>query len=304
MDQAFQNYGRQAPGSAAILPFPVPDELFPVEHRFADLDGTRIHYVDEGAGEPLLLLHGNPTWSFLYRKIIVALRDEFRCIALDFPGYGMSAVPPGYAFTPAEHSAVLERFIDELGLRKLTLMVQDWGGPIGLGLAARRPGLAERLIIGNTFAWPLRELRVRLFSAALGGPPGRLLTRWFNLAPRVFFARGFAQPVPASVRQLYLAPWRDPQRRAPAAIAPRQLVAASPYLAQVEAGLPKISDRPALIVWGLKDFAFGDSARQRFEQAFPHHRSVLLPHASHFLQEDAGEQIADEIRSFCQQAGR
>jgi len=286
-----------------MLPFPVPDELFPVEHRFADLDGTRIHYVDEGAGDPLLFLHGNPTWSFLYRKIIVALRDEFRCIALDFPGYGMSAVPRGYAFTPAEHSAVLERFIDELGLKKLTFMVQDWGGPIGLGLAARRPGLAERLIIGNTFAWPLREPRVRLFSAALGGWPGRLLTRWFNFAPRVFFARGFAQPVPAAVRQQYLAPWRDPRRRAPAAIAPRQLVAASPYLAQVEAGLHKISDLPALIVWGLKDFAFGDSTRQRFEQAFPHHRSVLLPHASHFLQEDAGEQIADEIKSFCQQAG-
>jgi haloalkane dehalogenase len=86
VDQAFQNYGLQAPGSAAILPFPVPDELFPVEHRFADLDGTRIHYVDEGAGEPLMLVHGNPTWSFLYRKIIVALRDEIRCIALDFPG--------------------------------------------------------------------------------------------------------------------------------------------------------------------------------------------------------------------------
>lgn len=274
-----------------------------MEHRFADLDGTRIHYVDEGAGEPLLLLHGNPTWSFLYRKIIVALRDEFRCIAPDFPGYGMSAVHPGYKFTPAEHSAVLERFIDELGLSRLTMMVQDWGGPIGLGLAARRPGLVERLVIGNTFAWPLAEPRVRLFSAALGGPPGRLLTRWFNLAPRVFFARGFAQPVPAGVRQMYLAPWRDPQRRAPAAIAPRQLVAASPYLAQVEAGLPKISDRPALIVWGLKDFAFQDTARRRFEQAFPHHRSVLLPQASHFLQEDAGDQIADEIKSFCQQAG-
>jgi pimeloyl-ACP methyl ester carboxylesterase len=183
VDQPFQNYDRQAPGGAAILPFPVPDQLFPVEHRFADLDGTRIHHVDEGAGEPLLFLPGNRTWSCLDRKIIVKLPDEFRCIALDFPGYGMSAVPLGYAFTPAEHSAVLERSIDELGLRNLTFIVQHWGGPIGLGLAARRPGLAERLIIGNTFAWPLRELRVRLFSAALGGPPGRLLTRLFNLAP-------------------------------------------------------------------------------------------------------------------------
>ena len=82
------------------LPFPVPTELFPVEHRFLDLDGARIHYVDEGSGETLLLLHGNPSWSFLYRKIIVALQNDFRCVAMDYPGYGMSDAPPGYGFTP------------------------------------------------------------------------------------------------------------------------------------------------------------------------------------------------------------
>jgi haloalkane dehalogenase len=279
-------------------PFPVPAELFPVEHRFVELGGARIHYVDEGAGEPLLLLHGNPTWSFLYRKIIVGLRDEFRCIAPDYPGYGMSDAPPGYRFTPAEHSAMVERLVDELGLTGLTLMVQDWGGPVGLGLACRRPELVARLIIGNTFAWPNRELRVRAFSAVLGGPPGRALTRWFNLAPRVFFARGFAQPVPAEVMRMYLAPWRDRERRLPAAIAPRQLVAASGYLAELEAAVRALGDRPALIVWGQRDFAFRQAARQRFEKLFPDHQTVLLPGASHFLQEDAGEQIASEIRGF------
>jgi haloalkane dehalogenase len=286
-----------------MLPFQVPGDLFPVEHRFVDLDGARIHYVDEGAGEPLLLLHGNPAWSFLYRKIIAGLKDEFRCIAPDYPGYGMSGAPPGYRYTPAEHSAVIERFVDRLGLSGLTLMVQDWGGPVGLGLAGRRPELVSRLIIGNTFAWPLAaEPRIRVFSAVLGGPPGRALNRWLNVAPRVFFARGFAQPVPAEVMHAYMAPWQDPRRRAPAAIAPRQLIMASSYLAEVEAGLPQIADRPALIVWGTKDFAFRESARRRFERAFPHHRTVLLPHASHFLQEDAGEQIATEFKSFRQAA--
>lgn len=106
-------------------------------------------------GDTLLLLHGNPSWSFLYRKVIPALRDSFRCIALDYPGYGMSGVPDGYGFTPAEHSAVLGRFVDQLALSDLTIMVQDWGGPIGLGLAGRRPDLVRALIIGNTFAWPL-----------------------------------------------------------------------------------------------------------------------------------------------------
>ncbi len=283
--------------------FAVPHELFPVEHRFVDLDGARIHYVDEGAGEPVLLLHGNPTWSFLYRKIITGLRDEFRCVALDYPGYGMSDPAPGYGFTPAEHSAVLERFVDELKLTDLTIMVQDWGGPVGLGLAGRRPELVRRFIIGNTFAWPLTDFPVRMFSAMLGGPPGRLLTRWFNLAPRVFFTRGFAQPVPREVMRLYLAPWRDPARRAPAAIMPRQLIAAAPYLAEVEAGLPKIADRPALIVWGLKDFAFRDAERRRFEEAFPRHRTVTLADSSHFVQEDAGEQIAAEFKAFRGQIG-
>jgi haloalkane dehalogenase len=285
-----------------MLPFPVPRDLFPAEHRFADVDGAQIHYVDEGSGEPVLFLHGNPTWSFLYRKIIAGLKDEFRCVAPDYPGYGMSTAPAGYRFTPAEHSAVLERFVDTLGLTGLTLMVQDWGGPVGLGLAGRRPELIRRLIIGNTFAWPLGgDFRVRVFSAALGGPPGRLLTRWFNFAPRVFFARGFAQPIPPAVRALYLAPWRPVQRRAPAAIAPRQLIAASGYLQEVQAALPKIADRPALIVWGQKDFAFRESARTRFEEAFPNHRTVLLPDASHFLQEDAGEQIATEFKNFANQ---
>lgn len=210
----------------------------------------------------------------------------------------MSDAPPGYTFTPAEHTKVVEHFVDELRLTSLTIMVQDWGGPIGLGLACRRPELVTRLIIGNTFAWPNREFRVRLFSAALGGAPGRVLTRWFNIAPRVFFARGFAQPVPADVMRMYLAPWRDRDRRLPAAIAPRQLVAASGYLADLEAALPVIGDRPALIVWGQRDFAFREAARQRFEKLFPDHRTVLLPSASHFLQEDAGEQIAAEIRKF------
>ena len=281
------------------LAFPVPRELFDVEHRFLDLDGARIHYVDEGVGEAILLLHGNPAWSFLYRKIIARLKDEFRCVALDYPGYGMSSAPGGYRFTPREHSAVLERFVDRLALSELTLMVQDWGGPVGLGLAGRRPELVRRLVIGNTFAWPLNsEFRVRMFSALMGGPIGRTLNRRLMLVPRVFFARGLAQEPPREVLDLYFAPWRDPARRAPAAIGPKQLIAASDYLKEVEANLPKIADRPALIVWGTKDFAFGAGERKRFEATFPNHRTILFENASHFLQEDVGERIAEAFKCF------
>jgi haloalkane dehalogenase len=284
------------------LPFPVPTELFAVEHRFLDVDGARIHYVDEGSGETLLLLHGNPSWSFLYRKIIAGLRDDFRCVALDYPGYGMSDPRPGYGFTPKEHSLVLERFVDRLGLGDLTLMVQDWGGPIGLGLAGRRPEQVRRLIIGNTFAWPLSgERRMRLFSWVMGGPIGRSLTSAFNFVPKFFFARGFAQPLPPAVYEMYMAPWRDRNRRAAAVIAPKQLIAASAYLRDVEANLGKLADRPALIVWGKKDFAFRDAERERFERPFPRHKTVLLDDASHFVQEDAGDRIAAAFLAFRQQ---
>jgi haloalkane dehalogenase len=278
-------------------PFTVPRELFDVEHRFLDMDGARVHYVDEGRGPTLLLLHGNPSWSFVYRKIIAGLKDAFRCVAPDYPGYGMSGAPLGYGFTPREHSAVLERFVEALDLRDLTLMVQDWGGPVGLGFAGRRPERVKRLVIGNTFAWPLDDQRrMRAFSAFMGGPLGRLGTQVFNLVPRFFLARGMASALAPGVHAAYLAPWRHRRDRAPAVIAPRQLVAASGFLREVERGLLGLADRPALLVWGARDFAFRSRERERFERLFPNHRTVLFEQASHFLQEDAGEEIAAEMR--------
>jgi haloalkane dehalogenase len=285
-----------------MLPFPVRHELFPVEHRFIELDGACIHYVDEGTGNTLLLLHGNPSWSFLYRKMIPALRDQFRFVALDYPGYGMSAAPEGYSYKPADHSRILEQFVDQLRLLDITLMVQDWGGPIGLGLAGRRPELFRRFVIGNTWAWPLKgNRRVAMFSWVMGGPVGSGLTRAFNFVPRFFFRRGLSRDAGPEVVELYLAPWQDRARRRAAVIAPRQLIKASGYLAQVEVGLPALADRPALIVWGSEDFAFRDAERRRFEVAFPNHRTVLLSRASHFLQEDAGEEIAAELKAWCRE---
>jgi haloalkane dehalogenase len=193
---------------------------------------------------------------------------------------------------------MIEHFVDRLELCEFSLMGQDWGGPIGLGLAGRRPELIRTLIIGNTFAWPLHDLRVRAFSALMGGPIGRELTRRINFVPRVFFARGFARPLAPGVLDAYLAPWRDPARRLPATIGPRQLTGASSYLAEVQSRLRRISDRPALIVWGQRDFAFRDEHRARFETTFPTHRTITYPDASHFLQEDVGDRIAVAFKSF------
>ena len=278
----------------------IPEQLYPFESHYAELGGARVHYVDEGSGPPLLLLHGNPTWSFLYREIITGLRDRYRCVAPDYPGYGMSEAPADYRYTPQEHSRFVEQFVDTLGLTRLTVMVQDWGGPIGFALAGRRPDLIRAFVVGNTFAWPLGgDPRVALFSRLMGGFIGRSLTWAFNFVPRFFFWRGLALPVAPEVLRLYLAPWRPRSRRRAAVIAPGQLTAASEFLQEVEhLVITRLATKPALIVWGTRDFAFGDQERRRFEQIFSTHRTILYDDASHFLQEDAGELIAEQMARF------
>ncbi len=280
---------------APRLKFDVPQRLYPFEHRFVDLgNGVEMHYVDEGEGETLLMLHGNPTWSFLYRKMISRLRGDFRCVAPDYPGFGLTEAPSGYGFTPGEHSENIELFVDKLGLRDVTLILQDWGGPVGLGLAVRRPELVKRLVLGNTFAWRLTSGRDRAFSALMGGPIGRTMAYLFNGVARFFFMRGLVRRLDREVLKMYLAPFRRRADRKQTSISPRELTTAVDYLDSVEEGLERIGDRPTLLTWGTKDFAFQEAARQRFEEAFPDHKTVLLD-ASHFWREDAGEEAADAI---------
>jgi haloalkane dehalogenase len=137
----------------------------------------------------------------------------------------------------------------------------------------------------------------------MGEPIGWSLTLAFNFVPKFFFARGIAQKLEPAVLEMYLAPWRDRARRGAAVIAPRQLVRASPYLEEVEAKLGNLADRPALIVWGMKDFAFREAERAHFERIFVRHQTFLLDEASHFLQEDAGDHIAALFRAFRSQVG-
>jgi pimeloyl-ACP methyl ester carboxylesterase len=285
------------------LKFPVDETLYPFAHHFVSLpDGARIHYLDEGpaqASETIVFLHGNPTWSFLYRNIVKELRGEYRCIALDYPGFGLSEAPPGYDFLPRTHSRSVEQFFDALKLSNVTLMAQDWGGPIGLGLAGRRPELVKSLVIGNSWAWPKDDqVHARRFSALMGGPIGRFFGLSFNAIPHVFFAIGTRDPLPDEVMEMYLRPFRRPERREPTVIFPREIIASREYLAEVAANLPRISSRPALIIWGTKDAGFRPPDRERFERTFPKHRTVLLETAKHFIQEDEPARIAAEIRAF------
>lgn len=281
----------------------VPDWLdttiYPFDNHYLQIDGHTVHYIDEGSGPTLLLLHGNPSWSFAYRNIITELSGQFRCIALDYPGFGLSTAAPGYTFTPEAHSHVVERFITELGLTNIRMMVHDWGGPIGLGVAGRRPDLFHALIIGNTWAWPAQGTpHVAMFSRVAGNPLSRFLIRRFNAFVVWLMPAGINRPLTPAEKAAYRGPFPTPQSRQPVAILPGQILASRYYLAQVESGLARLTDKPVLLVWGSADVGFRASERARFEATFPHHRTRILFGAKHLIQECDPHAISEAIRAF------
>lgn len=278
----------------------VSAELFPFTSRFVDLDGHSVHYVDEGTGPVLLFLHGNPVWSFVYRDVIRALRGQFRCVALDYPGFGLSSAAPGYPYMPPAHAAVVGRFVDTLGLSGITMMVNDWGGPIGLSVAGRRPELFDRLVIGNTWAWPVNgNPHFERFSRLMGGPLGRALIASVNLFVNVLVPIGHTRRKPNRAEMThYRKPFPSPASRRPMSVFPKQITAAGPWLSTVEEGLAALRDRPVLLLWGDRDPAFRAPERERFERLFPAARTVHLNGAGHFVASDAPDEVVAAIRAW------
>ncbi len=249
---------------------------------------------EEGtAGPTLLMVHGNPTSSHLYRHVIAGLRDACRCVAVDLPGFGRTPVPPGSRLTPQEASEALAAFVQERDLRDVILMGQDWGGPIGVGAALAAPERYAGFVVLNTWAWPMHRRGAGLWSLAFGGPVARALTDRVDLAPRVV-QLGSRRSIPPAE----LAGYAMPASRRPAVALAAAVTGANPWLARVEAGLPVFADRPALICWPTADPVFGAGERARWEAAFPDHRTVTLEGARHFCQEDAPDEIAAAVRAW------
>ena len=278
----------------------VDDELFPFESRFVELDGNVVHYVDEGSGPILLMLHGNPVWSFVYREVIAALRDRFRCIALDFPGFGLSTGVPGYRYLAQDHAALLVSFLDRLELSQLTLVGHSWGGPFGLYAAQQRPDKFERLILSNTWAWPLNgDLSSEVFSRVMGGSVGRALVKRFNLLVDYFIPSAHKR---RKLSQAEMAHYREamptPERRHPCAVLPGELIGAREFFTDLAGNLAALETLPTLIVWADADPIFNDKYRKRLEETFPNHTTTVLHGVGHFLQSDAPAEFSEAIETW------
>ncbi len=277
---------------------PDPD-LFPFQSRFYESSAGGVHYIDEGSGIPIVLLHGNPTWSFLYRKIVPRLHDSFRCVAVDYPGFGLSDRPEGYGYTPTEHARVIGELVDHLDLDGFLLMVQDWGGPIGFDIATKRPDRVRGIVHGNTWFWPVDTLMFKLF-------PRVMSTRFMQrqiLEKNFFVERIMPRSMVVSLSQREMDHYRavqpTPEARVGVAEFPRQILRAEPLLARLNDDVPRLlGQKPVLFVWGMKDPAFrAKQALPRARAAFSNHEVVELHDASHYIQEDAPQKITDAIRA-------
>lgn len=286
---------------AGVRPSWVDDNLFPFTSRFIELDdGTVVHYVDEGQGPVLLMLHGNPTWSFVYRDVISQLSAKFRCVAMDYPGFGLSSPAPGHQFHPADHARVVGELVDRLDLHEVTVLVQDWGGPIGMATVVAHRERFSALVVGNTWAWPVNgDMHFEVFSRLMGGPIGRLLIRRFNFFVNAMIPAGHRRRRPSAAEMVhYRQALPTPQRRMPSAIFPQDILAAHAFLAGLEQRLPSLADLPTLIVWGDADFAFRVKERRRWATLLPRHQTVVLAGAGHYLQSDAPTDFANAIAAW------
>jgi haloalkane dehalogenase len=258
--------------------------------------------VDEGEGEPILMLHGNPTWSFLYRHLIKCLSGRYRCVAPDYIGFGLSDKPWDWSYRPEDHARNVEALIERLDLRGLTLVGQDWGGPIGLSHAVGFPANVRRVVIMNTWMWPVKgDPHFERFSAFMGGAAGRFLIRRFNVLGRVLMKR-LCETMTPEVHRHYLKPLENPLERKGSWTFLAEIVRSTGWLDSLWERREMIRNIPALILWGKRDAAFRQSELERWMAEFLEQKVFVFDDAGHFVPEDKGEELCPLVEDFMETA--
>ncbi|MDR1076323.1 MAG: alpha/beta fold hydrolase [Xanthomonadaceae bacterium] len=286
-----------------------PDYPF-TGHRFEVRPGIRMHYLDEGPrdGEVVVMIHGNPSWSYYWRKLVSGLSDRYRCIVPDHIGMGLSDKPGDlqYRYTLQSRVDDLDALLAGLDIQgPVTLAVHDWGGMIGMGWALRDTSRVRRLVILNTAAFPLPAAKKLPWQLSLGRDSkiGAFLIRGFNMFAGAASYVGVSQRMPADVRRAYVAPYDSWRNR----IATLRFVqdiplseqdAAWPQLIESGQRLTEYADRPAFIGWGLKDFVFDHHFLEGFARALPKAEQHVYEDAGHYVLEDKADELVPKIRAF------
>lgn len=274
-------------------------ELWPWEPRWLEGEAGRLHYIDEGPrdGPTLLFVHGTPTWSFLWRHLIADLARDHRVVAFDHLGFGLSDRPEDWGYRPEDHARNVGRVVEGLGLEKVTPVLHDFGGPIGLGWALDHVERLSGLVLFNTWSWSLAGTRAANLSRIFGGRLGRFLYRR-NFSPRVLVPAAFADKrrLDREAHRHYVQAFPTPaERHAPWVLA-RELGASGPWYDALWAQRERLARLPLLLCWGMKDPAFGPEALERWREAFPSAAVEEVEEAGHFVQEEAPARAVAAIR--------
>lgn len=280
---------------------------YPFAPRYAHVNGFAMHYVDEGHGAPILMLHGDPTWGYLYRNFIPALSRDHRCIVPDHMGMGKSEVvaePARYHLR--QHIDNLEALVLHLDLRDITLVVHDWGGPVGLGMAVRQQERIKRLVLMNTWAfapWPGGPLPRMLEIIRSERGEAFVLKRNGYLDPAITGTTHYAERLTQTVMDAYRAPFPTPESRIAMLcwsrdIPARETDASFATMREIEDRLPRFTATPSLLVWGMRDPVLPSAVLHHWQRILPYAETVTIDDASHFLQEDAPERIVDALATF------
>lgn len=305
-----------APDNAAVAPTEAeiryPDYDF--TPRWFEHDGVRQHYLDEGTGAPVLILHGNPSWSYMWRHLVRELRADHRCVVPDHIGMGLSDRPgeSAYAYTASRRLADLERLLQHLvserGLPEQgwTLVGHDWGGCIGMAWARRQPERVSRVVMLNSGAFPLPagyRLPWYLRLIRRGGRLPAEVVHRTNVFARTAVRLGVTSRLPAPVRGAYVAPYRRRERRLAVVrfIQDIPLAPADPAWPLVDVGpgeAPEMTSLPMLVCWGGRDPVFDHRFLAEWVYRFPSAEVQLFPRAGHFVQEDAREEVLACVREF------
>jgi len=304
-----------AASSTIIAPRPpsppvAPDWLdvvaYPFRTRLFDSGEGMMSYVDAGSGPAVVLVHGTPTWSFVYRRLIASLvATGHRVIAPDHLGFGLSqkagAWPTRARYRPQDHARRLAALLDALGVRDITLVVHDFGGPVGLSYAIARPERVARLVILNTWLWSLEgDQRIARGARLASSVVGRLLYLRLNASPRWLIPAAFADRarLRPDVHRQYLAPFSTAASRTPLWELARSLISESAWYEALWRQRARLAEKPALLLWGVDDPSFGRAYLARWREALPHAAVVELPGVGHFVQEEAATDVAKHVEAF------
>jgi haloalkane dehalogenase len=280
---------------------------YPFTSRWLDLPSGRLHYIDEGHGRPVVMVHGTPDWSFLWRHLVKRLAPRYRCVAVDNLGFGLSDRPPGSWYLPENQAANLKTVIERLELRDVTLVLHDFGGPIGLSYAIERTDNVRSLVLMNTWMWSLAgDRRVAWFARLATSRLGRYLYLQRNVSAGFILKRAFGDRsrLTADIHAQYLGPFPDPASRAATWAYARALLGSSAWFERLWQRRDRLRALPALIIWGMKDRAFREKELDRLASIFAAPEVLRLPDVGHFPPEEAPDRVAMLAGGFLDRDGR